>query len=612
MKSNSYKKIITAVAIAIPLLTLITPHFAYAFLGIDVTATIFTVTSWIAELAFAAAGSILTLTGVLLNGTLVATLHIQTIVDKVTAIGIAWRTIRDFSSIFIIFMLLYASIKMILGLKNADLSSLIKNIIIAGLLINFSLFFTRLAVDTSNIISLSFYNAIAPGQDTVASTNGFNGMISSAFNDGGLSNVFMQSLSINKIVGASAIAPNGGGDPNNNRTITLAYAGGTVLMLAAAGSFLFAAVAFAVRLGILILLMAFSPIYFIAMILPQAEQYAEQWKKTLIAMCLFMPVYLFLMYVAVSVINDPRFFDFAKVSSTTGTLGNALVSPNVVGIVLQYIIAFMFINAPMAAAIKIGSDGTDIAVKLGQNAKKWGQGKLTTGSKWVGTNAWRESGGRAANAFSNNERLKNFASKSVLGELALKGTRAAAGDYQTNLDKRTKGRTDFVESLGHDNAKMSAEQKSLRYLKNELAAEKAKGSAADPTLVAELGNSIKSSNENISKIENERKTTYYKKRQGVRGLFYNVADKSQVNAAGAIELGIKEKQLTKAKEKLKETESDIRELQKQITSNQGNRRGGGAGTPNPAQAAKLNGLLTDQSNHTAAVNALEDAIEKLK
>ena len=159
---------------------------------------------------------------------------------------------------------------------------------------------------------------------------------------------------------------------------------------------------------------------------------------------------------------------------------------------------------------------------------------------------------------------------------------------------------------------MSAEQKSLRYLKNELAAEKAKGSAADPTLVAELGNSIKSSNENISKIENERKTTYYKKRQGVRGLFYNVADKSQVNAAGAIELGIKEKQLTKAKEKLKETESDIRELQKQITSNQGNRRGGGAGTPNPAQAAKLNGLLTDQSNHTAAVNALEDAIEKLK
>ncbi len=455
MKSNSYKKIITAVAIAIPLLTLITPHFAYAFLGIDVTATIFTVTSWIAELAFAAAGAILTLTGVLLNGTLVATLHIQTIVDKVTAIGIAWRTIRDFSSIFIIFMLLYASIKMILGLKNADLSTLIKNIIIAGLLINFSLFFTRLAVDTSNIISLSFYNAIAPGQDTVAATNGFNGMISSAFNDGGLSNVFMQSLSINKIVGASAIAPNGGGDPNNNRTITLAYAGGTVLMLAAAGSFLFAAVAFAVRLGILILLMAFSPIYFIAMILPQAEQYAEQWKKTLIAMCLFMPVYLFLMYVAVSVINDPRFFDFAKVSSTTGTLGNALVSPNVVGIVLQYIIAFMFINAPMAAAIKIGSDGTDIAVKLGQSAKKWGQGKLTSGvsgsAGWVGQHTI----GRGAKYVADNDKFKRFVtSNPTIGNLVDKQivsrtTNAtfggSKGGYSDRLKKYTESQTKFAD-----------------------------------------------------------------------------------------------------------------------------------------------------------------------
>ena len=196
--------------------------------------------------------------------------------------------------------------------------------------------------------------------------------------------------------------------------------------------------------------------------------------------------------------------------------------------------------------------------------------------------------------------------------MALKSTRAAAGDYQANLDKRTKGRTDFVESLGHNNANMSAEQKNLRSLKNQLAYEKAQSGSANQATIDRLKHQITTSNDNISTIENERKTTYYTKRQGVKGLFYNVADKSQVSAAGAIELGIKEKQLTKAKEKLKETESDIRELQKQITSNQGNRRGGGAGTPNPAQAAKLNGLLTDQSNQTAAVNALEDAIEKLK
>ena len=621
MKSNTLKKIITFVAVAIPILTLTMPHFAYASCGFGIVGNsnaidcIFVATSWIAELAFAAAGAILTLTGVLLNGTLVATLNIKQIVTNVTAIGIAWRTIRDFSSVFIIFMLLYASIKMILGLKDANLGNLIKNIIIAGLLINFSLFFTRLAIDTSNIISLSFYNAIAPGQNTVASSNSFNGAISSAFNDGGLSNVFMQSLSINKIVGANAIgAPGAGGDPNSNRTITLAYAGGTVLMLVAAGSFLFAAVAFSVRLGILILIMAFSPIYFIAMILPQAKQYADQWRDTLVAMCLFMPVYLFLMYVAVSVINDPHFFDFAKTSTTSGTLGNTLVTPSLVGIVLQYIIAFMFINAPMAAAIKIGSDGTDIAVKWGENAKKWGQGKLTTGSKWAtgglkagGADAWRGTKGRTFNALAKSNTLKDFAKDSVVGEWALKGARGAAGDYQKVLDERAKKKVAFAESLGHDSKTMEPLQTQLRADKMELAKLAAQGKKKGDSEFDAVNTRVKNANIKITEVENARKVAYANRR-GSKKNPLNSLFNSNVEAANAIHLAIAEKQLTKAKDKLKDTESEIKSLNNAIT----NSNKGRGGTATAAQTVKLTELLKSQEDQTKDVVKFEAEVDKLK
>lgn len=446
MKSNYSKIFITLVAVVLPVFILTMPHFAYASCGFigtgsSVVDCLFVGTSWIAELAFAAAGAFLTLTGVLLNGTMVATLNMSQIVNATSAIGTAWRTIRDFSSIFIIFLLLYASIKMILGMKDAGLGNLIKNIIIAGLLINFSLFITKFLIDTSNIVSLSFYNAIAPGQNVAApsgsAAGAVVGMVSTAFNDGGISNVFMQSLDIQKIVSSPAFssASSSGSDPNVNRTITLAYVGGTILMVTAAFSFLFAAVAFAVRLGVLILLMAFSPIYFIGMIVERTKPYAKKWLDTLLAMCIFMPVYLLLMYVAMSVINDPNFFNFAKVTSIASASGtsNSIISPQLVGIVLQYIIAFLFINAPMVAAIKIGSEGVDYAVKWGQGVKKWSQG-------FVG----QHTVGRASKAISDSETFGKFARQApnlatIIDKNVLsKGSGASFGGSKGGYDARFK------------------------------------------------------------------------------------------------------------------------------------------------------------------------------
>jgi hypothetical protein len=70
-----------------------------------------------------------------------------------------WGVVRDFVNIFFIFVLLYIAISTMLDVHGVDTKQMIINVVIIGLLINFSLFTTQVIIDTSNIIARVFYNA---------------------------------------------------------------------------------------------------------------------------------------------------------------------------------------------------------------------------------------------------------------------------------------------------------------------------------------------------------------------------------------------------------------------------------------------------------------------
>ena len=74
-------------------------------------------------------------------------------------INIGWAVVRDFSNIFFILVLLYVAIQTILGIGH-DTKKIIVNVIIMALLINFSMFFTKVVIDSSNILALVFYNKL--------------------------------------------------------------------------------------------------------------------------------------------------------------------------------------------------------------------------------------------------------------------------------------------------------------------------------------------------------------------------------------------------------------------------------------------------------------------
>mgnify|MGYP003532565324 FL=1 len=70
----------------------------------------------------------------------------------------AWVVVRDLSNIFFILILLYVAIKTVLNMGGHETKSMITSVIIMAVLINFSLFFTKIVIDSSNILALIFYN----------------------------------------------------------------------------------------------------------------------------------------------------------------------------------------------------------------------------------------------------------------------------------------------------------------------------------------------------------------------------------------------------------------------------------------------------------------------
>lgn len=72
-----------------------------------------------------------------------------------------WGLVRDFCNIFFIFVLLYVAFGTILSIHGFKTKETIINVVIIGLLINFSLFAAQLIIDSSNILARVFYNSNA-------------------------------------------------------------------------------------------------------------------------------------------------------------------------------------------------------------------------------------------------------------------------------------------------------------------------------------------------------------------------------------------------------------------------------------------------------------------
>ncbi len=415
--------------------------------GVNFTACVLNSINGIGYLVMKMVAFITGLAALLLNGVIYYTVvqMAQNFSYIAGPVNDTWTLIRDVANMGFIFMLLYASIKTIIGQEN-DARGLVVKMIIAAVLVNFSLFFTKVIIDIANLLALTFYTAIAPGATALVAAGQAPNLTSAGLSNGLVSAVQAQSL---WNVGSSTSFT------GNIGTYFLS----TIVLLVIIFVFLAAAVLFVVRYVVLIFVMILSPLMFLASVFPGLETYRKQWWDALSSQAFFAPVFFILMWIALTLVNKLS----GVLGNTTTTWAAALDTTSFSSTIVPVILKFVLVISFTLAVIIISKSFSAGAGKHITALTKWAQGAAFGSVGWVG----RKTLGTAGVIASNNDRLVNAADKKTgaagaAARLALFASRkAASGTFDlrnatiptgvaSDLVRGTIGRTEIGKKIGAD------------------------------------------------------------------------------------------------------------------------------------------------------------------
>lgn len=283
---------------------------------------------------------------------------------KTSPVEVVWKLIRDISGMFFIFVLVWASILMIL--RGESSKSTIIGVIMAGLLVNFSLFATKVIIDGSNSLTLTVYSAISPNYNpTLAASVGFGAQDVNRQIPGSVSSKIMQVVDIQSLYASTKDATK---KTNFNVSSIVSTVGGISLMLVLGIAFLAAGLMFLWRFVMLLVLMAFSPIPALAYAFPGLRGQSTKFGKALMEQCLFAPVFLFFLYIALKVLTDPAFLALANPNHSTfaGVFGGGGIAP-----LIQYGLVIFIIFMGLVTAKGFGIKGADFGMNTITGLGKW-------------------------------------------------------------------------------------------------------------------------------------------------------------------------------------------------------------------------------------------------
>lgn len=335
----------------------------------------------IADATLRVAGFFTWISAWLLNFSLdVSVINMKTHIDNLDALDIGWKAFRDLSNMFFIFILLYISIATILRLEGYNARSLLAKVIIIALLINFSLFFTKVIVDASNRLAIEFYNATGIAgkvENGRVWNNGFAEKLMTSTRIGTIYNFQSGGVAAGGNGAAVGVSSTRGVADVITKPIelyTLAI-GGTVFLLVLAFIFFAAGFLLLGRFIMLVILMVLSPLAYMAMILPSTRGLASRWWRTLMDQALFAPLFLMLVWFSLHVVNSPGFGQISRVDdpNVADTFVGAFVgrSPE---LILNYVLAIGFLIAALYVSRSFSALGAGMVMKWGDGARRWGQG----------------------------------------------------------------------------------------------------------------------------------------------------------------------------------------------------------------------------------------------
>jgi len=296
---------------------------------------------------------------------------------SVGIVTIGWEITRDISNMFFILILMIIAFATIFKAETYGMKKLLPKLIIAALLINFSLVIAGAIIDFSQILTDFFIQGAAGGKNV--STLIMNGLqIHTLYqHDSALWQKLLKSA-----FGASFAQ------------VAEAFFAVIILMSAV---FAFAAFTFflIIRIIILWLLLILAPIAWLLMILPKTRNLWEQWWGTFIKWCFFAPIYAFFLYIVLVAIQSKVIEkEIVKgIELTEGAVFSSIFASRP-QIILQYIFIILMLFGGLIAAQKLGVYGASGAISIAKSAGK-GIGKGVGKASWRGVKAGTAAIGKA-------------------------------------------------------------------------------------------------------------------------------------------------------------------------------------------------------------------------
>jgi hypothetical protein len=431
---------------------------------------------------------LLYLAGVFLNKVLEFTVvNFKQNISGLQGINLAWKAIKDLMNIAFIFILIYESIKVILSRGNAEgVRKFVVGIVMAAILINFSLFFTKVLIDASNIVTIGFYNIIL-GPNAAAQTGGLGGGV-------GLSNPIMARLGLGGIYNSEVPQLFAGGKGFGG--IGVMALGGSLLILVSAFVFFAVSILFIVRYIVLIFLLLLSPIAYMGLALDFMEDYSKQWWDSLRGQLIFAPVFMIMIWAILTIMSEPGFI--------TGNIQNIYKGGadgyNAMGLLLNFTVIIGLIIGALVISKSTATRGSKFIGQL------TGRASALAGGALFGGGVARNTLGRFGNQIANSEKLKETASKGgirgFIAKSALQtGDRAAQSTFDVRATKSFQNlskETGFNFGKGPDRKKVNFQKE----LEDKAKAEEAFAKKLKPTDAAI--DKLKSSEEYKSKEINEK------------------------------------------------------------------------------------------------------------
>ncbi len=394
------------------------------------------------------AALILGIGGYLLNTAIQKTiLEMSVNINNMTGINTAWKIIRDLMNIAFIFLLVYYGIKLILSQENTgNIQKFIFGIVLASLLINFSLFFTKVIIDSSNIVTIGIYDVISGKSNSPSDS------------DTGISNQIMKALGLQATWRSTDSLDLGIQNTDNDYTYLVGNLMAMALFLITAFVFLAISVMFIVRYIVLIYLMALSPIAYMGMALPGMQKNAQEWWTTFMGQIIFAPLFMIMMLVTLKLMSA----GFSNADPTA--LQSATGLKDTIDIIFKFSLIIGFTIASLVVSKKYSTQGSGYVKKMGNWATSTATGYALSGAASIQRNTI----GRAGQAIANNQTLREMAPDSRLARMALTagsktgsssfdvrsttfgkgigaGKGGGKGGYQAEREDKIKKRMEFAE-----------------------------------------------------------------------------------------------------------------------------------------------------------------------